>query len=100
MASLDQVIRDLMLSGMLMVTAAGFYAMFYALGRLLRSPGLVRFSYLFALLQALGALGMILPNYLDPFWKYLIAFSSIVYLFVPQGMWWVVTTFHEREHVR
>jgi len=42
---------------------------------------------------------MILPPYLDPFWKYLIAFSSLVYLFVPQGMWWVVTTFHEREHV-
>jgi hypothetical protein len=41
---------------------------------------------------------MILPPYLDPFWKYLIAFSSLVYLFVPQGMWWVVTTFHEREH--
>jgi len=97
MTSLDQVIRDLMLSGMLMVTAAGFYAMFYAMGRLFERPGLVRFSYLFALLQAVGALGMILPSYLDLFWKYLIAFSSVVYLFVPQGMWWVVTTFHAKE---
>lgn len=91
-------IRDLMLCGMLMVSAAGFYALFYALGRMLAQPWLVRFSYLFALLEALGALGMILPGYLDPFWKYLIAFSALVYLFVPQGMWWVVTTFHEREH--
>lgn len=94
----SEAVRDLMLYGMLMVSAAGFYAMFYALGRMLKRPGIVAFSYLFALLQALGALGMILPSHLDSFWKYLIAFSSVVYLFVPQGMWWVVTTFHEKEH--
>ncbi len=92
---LSETLRDLMLYGMLMVSAAGFYAMFYALGRMLERPGLVRFSYLFALLQAIGALGMILPNYLDPFWKYLIAFSSLVYLVIPQGMWWVVVTLHQ-----
>lgn len=94
----SEAVRDLMLSGMLMVSAAGFYAMFYALGRMLRRPSIVTFSYLFAALQALGALGMILPPYLDPFWRHLIGFCSLVYFFVPQGMWWVVTTFHEKEH--
>lgn len=93
----SEAVRDLMLYGMLMVAAAGFYAMFYALGRVLGRPSVVALSYLFALLQALGALGMILPSHLDSFWRYLIGFSSLVYLFVPQGMWWVVTTFHEKE---
>ena len=69
----SEAVRDLMLYGMLMVSAAGFYAMFYALGRMLGRPSIVTFSYLFAALQALGALGMILPPYLDPFWKYLIS---------------------------
>lgn len=94
----SEAVRDLMLYGMLMVSAAGFYAMLYALGRMLERPAIVSFSYFFAALQAAGALGMILPPYLDPFWKYLIAFSSVVYLFIPQGMWWVVITFHEKEH--
>lgn len=54
----SEAVRDLMLYGMLMVSAAGFYAMFYALGRMLGRPSIVTFSYLFAALQALGALGM------------------------------------------
>ncbi len=94
----SEAVRDLMLYGMLTVSAAGFYAMFYALGRMLERSSIVAFSYVFAVLQAPGALGMILPPHLDPFWKYLIPFSSVVYLFIPQGMWWVVTTFHEKEH--
>jgi len=40
----SEAVRDLMLFGMLMVSAAGFYAMFYALGRMLQRPGVVRFS--------------------------------------------------------
>ena len=62
----SEAVRDLMLYGMLMVSAAGCYAMFYALGRLLGRPSIVTFSYRFAALQARGALGMRLPPYLIP----------------------------------
>jgi len=40
----SEAVRDLMLYGMLMVSAAGFYAMFYALGRMWEKPSVVAFS--------------------------------------------------------
>jgi predicted MFS family arabinose efflux permease len=92
------VIRDLLLSGMLLVTGAGLYACCYALGRLTGRRWLVRCSYLFAALQMLGVLGMILPGHLDPGWKYLVAFTGLALLAIPQAMWWVVVTMHAHHH--
>jgi len=91
------MVGRIMALGFTFVLSAGLYAMFYAFGRLFEKPWLVRFSYLFALAQALAALGMIATGYLDAFWVKLIAFSAVAYLFIPQGMWWVVTTFHQAE---
>ena len=94
------VIRNLLLSGMLLVTAAGLYAALYTLGRMLESYRLRNCSYVFALLVILGAVGMVRPNFLDPVWKVLILFSAAVYLFAPQGMWRIVTAFHKQESWR
>jgi hypothetical protein len=91
-------IRDLLLSGMLLVTAAGLYACCYALGRLTGRRWLVRASYGFAGLQLVGMLGMIVPGHLDPFWKYLVAFTGVALLAIPQGMWWLVVTVHADHH--
>jgi len=94
------MVGQIIILGFVFVLAAGLYAMFYALGRLFEKPWLIRLSYLFALAQALAAAGMIATGYLDAFWTRLIAFSAFAYLFIPQGMWWVVTTFHaEEEHL-
>jgi hypothetical protein len=92
-----QMVGSIIVYGFFFVLSAGLYAMFYALGRLFERPWLVRFSYVFAAGQALAALGMIATGYLDAFWTYLITFAAIAYLFIPQGMWWVVTTFHAEE---
>jgi len=88
------MVRDIMIYGIFFVLSAGLYAMFYALGKLFGRPGWTTFSYLFALGELLSAAGMIRAGYLDPFWVKLIAFSALVYLFIPQAMWWVVTRFH------
>lgn len=80
-----------------MVTAAGLYAALYALGRLLGNRALKNLSYAFAVLEVLGAIGMVYPDFLDPLWRALILVSAVVYLFLPQVMWRVVTTVHRRE---
>jgi hypothetical protein len=92
------VIRDLLLSGMVLVTAAGLYALCYALGRLTGRRWLVRASYAFAGVQLGGVLGMIVPDHLDPFWKALVALMGLVLLVIPQAMWWVVVTLHAHHH--
>lgn len=91
-----EAIRELLLAGMLLVTAAGLYALCYALGRLTGRRWLVRCSYGFAGLHVLGAVGMIVPDHLDPFWKSVVALMGIALLVVPPAMWWVVVTMHER----
>jgi hypothetical protein len=88
------VIRDLLLSGMLLVTGAGLYACCYALGRLTGRRWLVSVSYGFAGLQLIGVLGMVLPDHLDLFWKCLVAFTGLSLLAIPPAMWWVVVTMH------
>ncbi|HHJ06963.1 MAG TPA: hypothetical protein ENK24_05645 [Anaerolineae bacterium] len=88
----------IMAFGFTFVLSAGLYAALYATGKLLEKPWLVKFSYLFALAEALSAVGMIYSGYLDRFWVVLVLASAIAYLFIPQGMWWVVTHLHLEEN--
>jgi len=90
-----QMVGAIIIYGFFFVLTAGLYAMFYAMGRLFDKPWLVGASYLFAAAEVLSAVGMVATGYLDRFWINLIFFSAAVYLFVPQGMWWVVVNFHK-----
>ncbi|WP_457630681.1 hypothetical protein [Oceanithermus sp.] len=90
-----QMVGAIIIYGFFFVLTAGLYAMLYAMGRLFEKPWLVRASYLFAAAEALSAAGMVATGYLDRFWVNLILFSAGVYLFIPQGMWWVVVNFHK-----
>jgi hypothetical protein len=92
LASSDLLI--IMLSGFFMILFAGAYTLLYGLGKVTKQPKYVKISYIFAVLQFLSALMMVKPDFLDPFWKYIIMFSAFAYLFIPQGMWWVVHTSH------
>ena len=98
-----QMVGAIIIYGFFFVLTAGLYAMFYAMGRLFEKPWLVKLSYLFAAAEVLSAVGMVATGYLDRFWVNLILFSAAAYLFIPQGMWWVVVNFHHEyepeEHV-
>ncbi|WP_456446193.1 hypothetical protein ACMC9I_11010 [Deinococcota bacterium DY0809b] len=98
-----QMVGAIIIYGFFFVLTAGLYAMFYAMGRLFERPWLVKLSYLFAAAEVLSAVGMVATGYLDRFWVNLILFSAVTYLFIPQGMWWVVVNFHAEyepeEHV-
>ncbi|MFN3471007.1 MAG: hypothetical protein ACK4ZR_00165 [Aquificaceae bacterium] len=93
---LAKTIYELMLYGFLLVLFAGSYAILYAMGRFAGLPWLIRFSYIFALLQFLSGMGMFLSSYLDALWRYIVLFSSIAYLFIPPIMWRVVEEMHKR----
>ena len=93
---LAKTIYELMLYGFFFVLFAGAYAILYAMGRFAGLPWLLRFSYLFALLQFLSGMGMFLSNYLDAFWRYIILFSSVAYFLIPPFMWRVVEEKHKR----
>ncbi|GBC88430.1 hypothetical protein HRbin13_00553 [bacterium HR13] len=93
---LADTLYRLMLYGFLMVLFACFYAILYALGRVSHLPSLQRLSYGFGVLEFLSGLGMVASDYLDTFWRVLILFSIIAYLFIPPIMWRVVVAFHER----
>jgi len=84
----------IMLSGFFMILFAGAYTLLYGLGKITKKSKYIKISYIFAVAQFAAALMMITPNFLDPFWKYIIMFSACAYLFIPQGMWWVVHTSH------
>ncbi len=84
----------IMLSGFFMILFAGAYTLLYGLGKISKKSFYVKISYVFAALQFAAALMMITPSFLDQFWKYIIMFSAFAYLFIPQGMWWVVHTSH------
>jgi uncharacterized membrane protein YfbV (UPF0208 family) len=83
-----------MLSGFFMILFAGAYTLLYGLGKISKKGVYIKISYAFAVLQFLAAVMMCYPAFLDPFWKYIIMFSAVAYLFIPQGMWWVVHTSH------
>lgn len=89
-----QMVGAIIIYGFFFVLTAGLYAMFYTMGRLFERLWLVRFSYLFAAAEVLSAVGMVTTGYLDRFWVNLILFAATAYLFIPQGMWWVVVNFH------
>jgi len=93
---LADTIYKLMLYGFLMVLFAGAYAILYAMGRFSRLPLLVKLSYLFAFLQFLSGMGLVLSGYLDLIWRGIIFFSIVAYLFIPQAMWKVVVSLHKR----
>ena len=84
----------IMLSGFFMILFAGAYTLLYGLGKITKKSKYIKISYIFAAAQFAAALMMITPDFLDPFWKYIIMFSACAYLFIPQGMWWVVHTSH------
>ena len=84
----------IMIASMLMVAFAGLYALLYGAGKLFKNPKYIRFSYIFAAAQFLMALVIAYIDFLDVFWKILILISAVIYLFIPQGMWWVVHTSH------
>lgn len=92
----ELVLRNILLSALLMVTSAGIYATLYALGCMLQRQALKRASFVFAAAQVAGAIGMTYPEFLHPFWKGLVLLNAAVYLVLPQGMWWVVTTVHRQ----
>ena len=89
-----QMVGAIIIYGFFFVLSAGLYAMLYASGRLFEKPWLVKLSYVFAAAEVLAAFGMAATGYLDRFWVNLILFSAATYLFIPQGMWWVVVNFH------
>jgi hypothetical protein len=84
------------LSGGVMVLAAGLYAVLFALGRLWRRKSLLRASYVLALLALLAAFGMITSVALPPFWQLLVGLSAVAYMVLPPVMWRVVTRLHRR----
>ena len=86
----------IMLSGFFMVLFAGIYTLLYGFSKISKNPKFEKASYMFAFLQFICALLMILPDFLNTFWKSIVIFSAVVYLFVPQGMWWFVSRFHNR----
>ena len=92
-----QMVGAIIIYGFFFVLTAGLYAMVYAMGQLFEKPWLVRLSYVFAGAELLSALGMVATGYLDRFWVGLIVFSALIYLVIPQAMWWVVVNFH-KEH--
>ncbi|SHK24096.1 hypothetical protein [Thermocrinis minervae] len=93
---LAEIIYKLMLYGFLMVLFAGSYALMYSFGRSSSSSFLVKLSYIFAFLEFLAGFGMVSMDYLHTFWKVIILFSSVAYLFIPPLMWKVVVLFHKR----
>lgn len=85
-----------MLLGLIMVASASFYAILFALGKARAFPPLIKVAYLFAFLEFVSGLGMVLLDYLHFFWRFIILASSIIYLFIPPLMWKVVLLFHKK----
>lgn len=93
----DTSLRTLLLAAMLMVMAAGSYATCYALGRLLMKKSFRVTAYIFGGLTVASMVAMICAEGLPLLWKGLLLLSGIVYVVLPQGMWWLVRTVHARE---
>jgi len=96
MHSIANDIVFIMLSGFFMVLFAGIYTLIYGYSKMSNSKKSEKLSYIFATLQFVFAVFMILPDFLSYFWKVIVILSAVVYLFVPQGMWWFVSKFHNR----
>ena len=96
---MHEVLGDItliMLSGFFMVFFAGIYTLLYGFSKISKIKKFEKISYIFAVLQFIFAVFMVLPDFLSFFWKSIVIFSAVVYLFVPQGMWWFVSRFHNR----
>mgnify|MGYP001773386065 CR=1 FL=1 len=79
----SDAVAFLMLSGMLLLSGAGFYGMLVSLGLLLRRRDWLMVGAFAGALMLVGGLAMVIPPYLSPFWRGFMAFMTLFYLLVP-----------------
>ncbi len=94
-----EVLGQLIIYGFILVFTAGFYTLLYGLGKVFNKRYLINISYIFAGAQFMSGIAMITPDFFTTFWKITILICIVIYLFVPQGMWYIVTRIHKyHEH--
>jgi len=79
------------------VVLAGIYGILYSLAVLLERPPLKSAGYFFYLLHVLVMLRIVFLTPLGPWWKLLIAASSIAYLAIPPLTWRHLRRIHRNE---
>ncbi len=89
-----RMVGFLMVWGFLFIFFAGLYAGFYTAGKMFRKPWLTWIGYVFAVAQFASGMNMVFTDFLDPFWKKLVVFIAVAYLFIPPIMWRIVLAFH------
>lgn len=83
------------LAGAVIVTAGGFYALFFALGRLNDIRWLNLLSYASYLILVLATVVLAQALLLKGFWLLVIAVMLLGYFFAPRAIWWLCVGTHQ-----
>ena len=78
----------------LFVLFGGCYGLFYSVGQLHRSRGLIIAGYLICFLQALTTAVILAETPLSPFWKLFIVLSGLTYWTIPPLTWRYLQSLH------
>jgi hypothetical protein len=87
----------LLAAGFFYILSAGGYAFFYTYGRLRNEEKYKYVSFVFMGIMLYCAYVMISSQVFVTFWKALLSFATVAYIFIPHGMWWVVVRVHRTE---
>ena len=92
----DALIASALLLGAFVVLA-GVYGLLYSLAIVFERPPLKSAGYFFYLAHFMVMLTIVFATPLGPWWKVLIAVSSVAYLAIPPITWRYLTRIHRDE---